>query len=361
MIKSISLKGFRNYKNAYLEIIDKINFLVGDNGQGKTNFLEAIYLLSFIKSFRKSTDKELVCDNEAAYYIKGEFINEEISSIEIGFDKKNKLVKVNGKRINSLKEILGKLNVILFSDKDIDLIYLGPSIRRRYIDSILSIVDLSYFDALSSYQKVLKQRNAALKAYQTRQSDKNSVKVWDDQLIYFGSILTKRRAIFINEINKICNAEFPKFTSGKLSMELKYKSRIHSDEDESIRFKYLLEKEFNREVSFGNTIIGPHRDDMLIKDKKKLLKSHASKGQARAAALLLRLAQMLYIEKFKKYYSILLLDDILLDLDKNNKKIFLDIIGDKRQCFFTATSKEEFTKMKGSLFQVNEGSIRNSL
>lgn len=362
MIKNVSIKSFRNYSNVDVEIGGKINILVGENGQGKTNFLETIYLMSFLKSFRKAPDKELIPHNNDYYYVKGQFENEEVNQIEIGYNKTSKNVKINGSKLNTLVEGIGKINVVLFSDKDIELLYSSPSLRRQFLDMTLSVVDNEYLNALLNYKNVLKTRNAAIRQYweQNRNRDKELIKIWDKQFISSGSVLIKKRINFINEIEDFCREIFPVFTNDNLDMHLKYKTGIdYSDDIDEIKekFKVKLDNELDNDLKYGYSTTGPHRDDIKILDNKNLLKKFASKGQARAACLILKLTQMKYFEKHKNRKAILLLDDILLDLDKKNKNNFLNILGEDRQCFFTSTSLDEFKNIDGVVYKVKNGNI----
>ncbi len=357
MIKSIIFKNFRNYSFCEVNAQNKVNMLIGENGQGKTNFLEAIYYMSYMRSFRKSQDNELIPHGENHFYFKGEFENENVETIEIGYDRKTKSIKINGVKPQTILKAVGKINVTLFSDTDIELIHSGPSVRRSFLDSTLSVVDENYLHDLYNYKKVLKMRNAAIKNYFLKKGDKNGIHAWDSGLVKYGSGLIEKRTGFIEEISGICRELYPVFTKGKMEMNLDYSPGINFTNDIRISFFDEINNSVEQDFKKGSTTKGPHRDDIMVKDKNKLLKKYASKGQARAAALILRLAQMKYIEKHKNKKCILLLDDILLDLDSENKSNFLNILGDQRQCFFTATSENDFKNISGSIYFVNAGNI----
>lgn len=359
MISEIWLKSFRNYKNLNLELLSGIHLLVGKNGQGKSNFLEAIYLFSYLKSFRKSSDKELIPHSSQHYYLKGAFENEDIQSIEMGYESNGKAIKMDGKKTAAIMEAVGKIRTVLFSDTDIELLYGAPVVRRSYMDATLSVTDKNYLYSLHHYKKVLKMRNAAIKSFLEGKGNKDSVRAWDNQLIRYGSYIITRRNDFIENIAKICRNLYPRFTTHQLEMNLKY-SPSFKWENDSIEKTYenYLEKEFTQELRKATTLLGPHRDEISIKNKNFLLKKFASKGQARAACLILKLAQLEYLEKNRDAKCILLLDDVLLDLDNENKRNFIQILGSERQCFFTATSVEEFCGLQGRLYEVKEGNIR---
>ncbi len=342
-ITELIIDNYRNYKKQHLRFSQSYNFIIGDNGQGKTNLIEAIYMLSMAKSFRINTDKDLIKKGEEYFYLKGMFYSDEyketIQDIELGYNKQNKKAKINGVVQKRLSDWIGTLKTVVFLNQDIELILGSASNRRKYMDMVISLSNHQYLINLQKYIKALKNRNKLLK------EEKEIFDIYDEQLIQYGSNIAYKRIQFFNEIKQIAKETFKQINPDITNFKLEYKanlgktlsknSEIKLEEIESI-YKELLVKNKDRARLYKRTLTGIHLDDFNIKNNKEMFKKFASQGQVRAGALTLKMIAINHIEKTSGEKVILLLDDILLDLDSVKKNFFLTLVED-HQCFFTST------------------------
>ncbi len=340
-ITDLHITNYRNYSQQNLTFSSHYNFIIGDNGQGKTNLIEAIYILGMAKSFRISTDKDLVKKGENFFYVKGLYhINgrDDKDILELGYDKTRKNAKYNGQVQKRLSDFVGNLKTIVFLNQDIELILGSASNRRRYMDMVISLSDRNYLDILQNYNKVLKNRNRYLK------DEKPIYNLYDEQLIRYGSEIISKRLNFFDEIKDYARDIFNSINPDITDFNLQYKPNLgkHIREDnpdiDEIKSRYegALEKNRQRDIVNKTTVTGPHRDDFNIKNRREMFKKFASQGQKRVGALTLKIIAMKHIERASGQRVIMLLDDILLDLDSAKKDLFLELVKD-HQCFFTST------------------------
>jgi len=345
-LKKLILKNFRNYSDISVQFSITNNLLIGENGQGKTNILEAIYLLGMMKSFRPVSDKDIIKQNGDSYFIKGIFEDGmEESAISIGVHKKKKQVKQNETVVQKISSLVGNAKMVVFTHSDIDLIIGSPSIRRKYLDIALSLASKPYFKLLQNYHKVLKQRNKALKG--GREPDIELITIWDNQLIEFGSEVIAIRKAFFDPINEMTKELYHQLNFDMTDFHLIYHSSLGKcTESNSIAdlFQKKLVENRDREIQYKQTLFGPHKDDFSIRNGRVDFKRFASQGQCRAGALTLKLAMTKYVEQISQNKAMLLLDDVLLDLDEQKKNAFLELV-DGRQNFFTATSMHGLAKI----------------
>ncbi|OGH21473.1 MAG: hypothetical protein A2958_01545 [Candidatus Levybacteria bacterium RIFCSPLOWO2_01_FULL_38_13] len=336
ILKSLVLQNFRNYEKAQFNFDKDTIIIVGPNTSGKTNFAEAIYLLSTGKSFKAEKDKELIEFGEDSCAISGLIESQETDGkLEITLAKKDggsdlgiaKKYRVNGvsKRII---DFAGNLTLVLFSPEDLDIIIGGPNLRRNLLDNLLEQVDRDYRNATIVYTKALRQRNALLD--RVRESGERQEKLfeyWDNLLIDNGEVITKKREEFIQFINNSSKEIFDFVAFYDKSM---------------ISAARLLQYK-DAEVGAGVTLVGPHRDDisfsMLSGNSLHDIKSFGSRGQQRLTILQLKLIELLFIEKIIGQKPILILDDIFSELDTEHIKLVFEMVG-KQQTFITTTHKE---------------------
>ena len=335
-IESLELSNYRNYKNLYMDYSPKTNLLFGNNAQGKTNILEAIYICAAGRSHRGSKDKEEIKFGEDEAHIK---ININKNNINYRIDihlKKNrpKGIAINGIPIKKTSELLGIFNVVFFSPEDLSIIKNGPLERRRFLDMELCQLNSLYVHSLICYNKILIQRNKLLKDFNFIKESKETLDILDIQLIKYGKEIIRYREVFIDELKNIIK-KISKDISGEY-ININYEKNIEIDEYE----KKLKDKR-NEELKLKMTLIGPHRDDISFCIDGVDIRRFGSQGQQRTAALSLKLSEIELVKEKVKDTPVLLLDDVLSELDKKRQSKLLEYIGDI-QTVITCTGLEDF-------------------
>lgn len=355
-IDSLELGDFRNYEFAGVHFHNKTNILYGDNAQGKTNILEAIFVCGTTKSHKGSKDKELIRLGKEEAHIRMHLVKKEIPhKIDIHLRKsKGKGIAIDGIPVRRASELLGMINVILFSPEDLRIVKNGPSERRKFMDMELCQLDSLYLHDLGEYNKILQQRNSLLKQIYFDSSLKDTLDIWDMQLLDYGKKIIERRIQFIEDIGKIVSKLHYQLTGGKEEVELFYEPDVLVDDFEN-KLKSLREKD----LKTNTTNAGPHRDDLRFMNGEIDLRKYGSQGQQRTCALSLKLAEIELVKQITNDTPILLLDDVLSELDRNRQNYLLDSIHDI-QTVITCTGIEEFVSSRLSLdriFKVVEGTI----
>ncbi len=335
-IKEATLKNFRNYEDAYIEFSPKINLVLGNNAQGKTNLIEALYITSLGKSFRTSTDSEMIRFKEKNFRVMVEAVKKfEDVKVEIAVSKESKAVKLNGKRIKKTSELLEKIYMVVFSPEDLKIVKDEPEKRRKFIDRELCQLKPVYFSNLSKYKKVLLQRNTMLKEERPNIS---LLEIWDRELSKYGAQVIKKREEFIKKINIISASIHHGITGGKEKLSLSYESNVpvmkEMDEQEDI-FMEKLKKRCEADILHRTTSVGPHRDDLKISINGIDIRKYGSQGQQRTAALSLKLAEIKLIKEETDEDCILLLDDVLSELDEQRQSFLINSLSDI-QMFITS-------------------------
>ncbi len=336
MLKSIALHNFRSYKKSELSF-DATTLIVGPNTSGKSNLVEAIYLLSTGKSFRTDKDTQMLKFTEEVGRVKGKVDQEELEVLitngQVNGGSQYKKFLVNGVAKRRV-DFAGKLLVVLFSPQDLEIIIESPSLRRNFLDEVLEQTDRNYRVAAIAYSKALRQRNALLEvARETGQRNEKQFEYWDSLVIENGNIITAKREEFINFINTAVKDIF--------GFVVEY--------DKSLISKERLLQYEREEVAAGVTLVGPHRDDFRVlmfngEDKTAHdVKFYGSRGQQRLAILQLKMLQLLFIEKLLGERPLLLLDDIFSELDEGHIELILEEIG-KQQTIITTTHEEFIPK-----------------
>lgn len=360
----LELLNFRNYQKLELKLNDKINIFVGENAQGKTNILEAIYFLSALKSHRTSRDKELIYWNKEKAYIKGE-INKNLGRYKLEFlldMNGKKMMKLNGVGLNKSSEILGTLNSVVFSPEDLRLIKDGPAQRRKFIDNELCQIRPKYHYILGQYNKVLMQRNNILKSIYSSPSLKTTLEVFSEQLADYGSIIIQNRVEFIKKLSLIARLIHRKITDGKEELEVVYKTDVNTSLGQNNIKQELINYYINgidEDVKKGFTLKGPHKDDLIIYINGIDVRNFGSQGQQRTAALSLKLSELEIIKSEVGEYPVLLLDDVLSELDPNRQFFLLNSLKDI-QTIITCTSTRDIDIKKfgeKSVFEVKKGTV----
>lgn len=353
-IKKIKLENFRNYDSQEIILNEKTNIIFGDNAQGKTNILEAIFLCSLGKSFRTNKDQELIKENK----------NE--AKIEIEYQKNNKKEKINADisdkkkflfndiQLKKTSEIIGKLNVVLFTPEDIEILRNEPIKRRRFLNIMISQLRPLYVHILNQYNKVLEQRNNYLKQIKYENKKPENLEIWNLQLATLGIKIYNYRKEFIEKINKKIEKIHLDSTEDKEKIEIKYKTNIKNIES----FMEELKNNQSMDIKRGYTSIGIHRDDFEIYINNKNISIYGSQGQQRSSIISLKLAEAEVVFDEIEEYPILLLDDFMSELDKKRVQGFIKNIKNN-QVLITCTDKINIDNMVYNLYKVTNANIEN--
>ena len=363
-IKTLQLKDFRNYEQLSLEFSDGINILYGDNAQGKTNILEAIYLMATTKSHRGAIDKEVLRFGTNEAHIKGEVFRDGATwRIDMHLQRgRSKGIAIDGQRIKKASQLVGKIPTVLFSPEDLAIVKDGPSQRRRFIDMELCQLNESYLYNLARYNRVIQQRNKLLKDIYEHPEQKPLLDVEDKQLVVYGKEIIRFRQIFLDQVREIIAPIHDKLTGEEERLTLTYEPHVAEDD-----FEAALASARDRDVILKQTTVGPHKDDFAFYVARKGvpggavdIRHYGSQGQQRTASLSLKLAEIEIVKRSKKENPVLLLDDVLSELDKSRQKALLDEIGEI-QTIITCTGYDEFVNSRlkiDRLLHVQNGTVQ---
>lgn len=362
-LKSLSLLNFKNYEEANLAFSNEVNCFVGNNGEGKTNLLDAIHYLSFCKSYFNPIDSQNIRFEQDFFMLRGGFENgdkEDVISCALKRGQK-KQVKRNKKEYQRLADHIGLFPVVMITPNDSELITEGSEIRRKFIDSIISQYDRGYLENLISYNKALSQRNALLKRfYEGRYFEADTLEVWDLQLVELGKRIHTGRKEFLANFIPLFQDYFAFISQGKDEVTLNYKSHLN-DAD----FGDVLKDAQQKDRAVQYTTVGIHKDDLLFQISGHPIKKFGSQGQQKSYLIALKLAQFDCIKQVKESHPILLLDDIFDKLDKSRVKRLMELVSDHKfgQIFITDTNRErvpdlfEEIEVEFKLFTIENGAV----
>jgi DNA replication and repair protein RecF len=368
-LERVLCRNFRNFEELMIDLNPNLNIFLGANGQGKTNFLEAIYLMATANSHRSSITSEMINWEEEKALVQLLLRRREGKiKLAMRLEKSGRQVEINDNPLDKVKELLGYLNAVLFSPEDLKLVKEGPSHRREFIDLEISQVSRYYNHLLSKYDHLLKQRNNLLKSIRDgRSTDREMLSVWDEQLAAVGSKIILKRIEVIDKLKILARLSQRKITEGRENLEMEYdislnnfSKKLGEAELRELFIDSLIEKR-DQEISRGYTVIGPHRDDLILKVNEMDLRKYGSQGQQRTAALALKLAELEFMKSETGEYPVLLLDDVFSELDGLRRKALINIIADKIQTIITATDGENLSGLKNNsynVYQVNKGRIK---
>ena len=352
-IKKIKINNFRNYKNEEINLSKGINIFYGDNAQGKTNIIEAIFLGGFGKSFRTAKDKEMI------------MIGSQESEIELNYEKidrsgkikinlgNKKNIFINDIKIKKLSELLGKINIVIFNPDDINILKGGPQNRRRFLDIMISGLKPNYMYNLNLYIKTLEQRNNYLRQIREEKKDENLLDLWDEELIKYAEIIYKYRNEYINKIKEKIKTIHNEITNNKEDIKIEYLSECDSKE----KYRKLLKERRKLDIIKGFTTKGIHRDDFTIYIDNKKIDTYGSQGQHRTTILSLKLSELNIVKEEVGEEPILLLDDFMSELDKKRINSFLNKI-ENTQVIITCTEKINIENKKNLIYNVKEGHVK---
>ena len=358
IIKSLELENFRNYKSLNIEFDKGVNILYGDNAQGKTNILEAIYVSATTKSHKGAKDKEIINFEAEEAHIKTYLDKEGLERrVDMHLRKsKSKGIAIDTVRLKKAAQLLGLLNVVFFSPEDLSIIKDAPAQRRRFVDMELCQLDQSYLYDLNQYNKIIAQRNKLLKDMYNNQDLKNMLGIWDMQIITYGQKIIKRRRLFVDQLNEIIDEIHYKLSGGKERIKVEYAPYV--DED---NFEEMMKKAREKDIKLKSTSVGPHKDDFIFIVNGIDIRTYGSQGQQRTAALSLKLSEIELVKKITGDNPVLLLDDVLSELDSNRQNHLLNNIGDI-QTIITCTGLEDFVNNRikiNKIFKVENGVVIN--
>jgi DNA replication and repair protein RecF len=376
-LKNLHLRSFRNYVDQQVTFSAQKTILVGNNAQGKSNLLEAVELLATLKSHRANRDRELVREGAATGQIEA-ILERAYGVTELGLTLRKqgrRTAVLNKEALRRQLDFLGTLNAVQFSSLDLELVRGTPECRRNWIDALLIQLEPVYAHMLHQYERVLRQRNALLKAIRQQQEeqletssnvpDASQLQLWDEQLAAAGSRVTRRRARVLARLAPIARAWHATISKQTEVLEIKYVPNIDWTEDEPEKvqqaFRAKIERRRLAERHQGKTVVGPHRDEIEFTIDQTPARYYGSQGQQRTLVLALKLAELKLIEEVVGEPPLLLLDDVLAELDPNRQNQLLNAIGDRFQTLITTTHIGSFDAqwLKDSqILTVEAGKIR---
>ena len=373
-INKIYAVNFRNYSSCNLDFSSMINVFYGQNAQGKTNILEAIFYSSFGMSHRTFTEDDLlkISCKEMAVGVEYESFSG-VHDIKIKkyqqLGRNKKEIFLDGTKVRP-KEHYGSLNVVMFSPEDLQLVKGEPSLRRRFFDMQIAQTDPIYYDLLVKYNRVLQQRNKLLKEIRDNGGNPGQLEPWNKEFIVLATAIAKKRQLALEKLQAIAGEIYASITGNKETLTIKYELKANNGEllyPESdfsaweIFYTNKLKERERIDILRGNTGIGPHRDDIVLLLNDMSLKSFGSQGQQRSGALALKLSQLEYVRREIGEFPVLLLDDVMSELDNNRRAQLLLFIDGRVQTFITVNDRELIPELEGNAyFEIMQGSVRKA-
>lgn len=365
-LKNITLLNFKNYSSAEIQFSNTVNAFVGNNGAGKTNLLDAIYYLCLCKSYFNPIDSQHIKTNEDLFLIQGDFErNNKNEKITCGLKRnQKKQFKRNKKEYDKLANHIGLFPLVMISPNDTNLITDGSEERRKFIDNVISQTDSNYLDQLIVYNKHLLNRNALLKQVAlTRNLDVALLQILNAQLVVSGKLIFEKRQQFLTEFIPLFNQHYSYITNNAEQVALVYQSQLNGQS-----FETLLGQALEKDKILERTTVGIHKDELLFAIGDMPLKKFGSQGQQKSFLIALKLAQYSYLQKYKTFKPLLLLDDIFDKLDDLRVKKLMKMVShhDFGQIFITDTGKERVVSVfkainvEVSLFEVENGILKNA-
>ena len=364
-VENLRLINIRNYQDLYIELNKNINIFIGKNAQGKTNLIESIYMCATGRSFRTNRDREIInLKKDQAYIAANIKLGNYKKLIEIKLQKeKPKRIRINRNELKSFRELESGLYVVLFSPDDLKIIKGGPQERRNFIDNAISQLRPIYSYNLSRYKKILYQRNNLLKSNKFKGDAKSLLDLFDVQIAKVGTSILMERNRFLNALNALARDIHRQITNNREDLTIKYDCQLALDMDrERIEDAYLelLKKNMDRDLEYGTTSIGPHRDDFIAYLDGKDVRIFGSQGQQRTVVLSLVLSEVELIRNEIGSYPVLLLDDVFSELDDERRNYLVKFFG-KMQTFITLTDGENIKSMENldkTIYHIEDGKLK---
>ncbi len=358
-LNHLSLKNFRSYSELELPLNKGITIFIGRNGEGKTNIVESILYLGFLSSHRTSSDQPLVQLGNSSAYIRAKIDNGEreiLIELEVNAEKANR-ARINQNPVRSQRELYGILQAIYFSPEDLDLVRGDPSERRRFIDQLLILRSPRMAGVIADYERAIRQRNSLLKS----RSSLGSLESWDQQVATFGGEIIAARLTTLNELMPIFTDVYREISPEKTAC-ITYKSSIENSSTLPSENTALILERFkevrNQEIDRGLTLVGPHRDDLLLMLADHFVKGYASHGESWSIALSLKLASYQLLQD-DGLQPILILDDVFSELDEERRHRLIALANSAEQTFITVAVQSDLPpELTGKLFTVKSGSVK---
>ncbi len=387
---TLSLANFRNYIRLELDLAGDSLVFVGNNAQGKSNLLEAIYCLATTKSFRAGSDRELinwdVASDDVAFAKIGAVISRVTGSVRLDLSISCSEQRADGTpvspvgkrfRVNGLPrrafDVLGQVNVVHFAPQDVDLIIGTPSVRRRYIDITIAQVDSRYVRTLAHYGKVLIQRNHLLRRIRDREAHRDQLSFWDDELVNAGAYIVMQRMETVRALARFAHESHRDLALQRELLEITYRGTVADDRwsvsvDDRLAaiaesFRSALAGAIEREITSGMTLIGPHRDDLAFAIDRHDCATFGSRGQQRTVALALKVAEGSFIHSATGEWPILLLDDVMSELDRARRERVLASVMPGQQVLLTTTDIESVERSfvdRARVYEISQGTVRSA-
>jgi DNA replication and repair protein RecF len=359
----LKLASFRNLKNLELEPGAKFNVFYGNNGQGKTNLLESIYLLATMKSFKQAKNAELIAFGAEFALVKGVVERDRIKrEISLLLEKQGKKAKIDAKLATRVDDFFGNLNVVVFTPEEISMVRGGPDLRRRYLDRAVFTCDLDYLGAYHDYAKILRNRNALLK-----NNESFGLEVWTQQLVRSALTVIERRKEYLREIEKLLQGFYSEISGNDETVQIEY--RLHGVDEEAFRedpegaLSLALARHAGEERRRGTTVIGPHRDDLYFGLNGSSTRHFASQGQQRCFVLALKMAEIEFIAKRFEAPPVLLLDDMTSELDRERNHNLMEFLKKRDMQVFITTTALQNVALEGMenhrTFRISKGEVLN--
>ncbi|OQX87097.1 DNA replication/repair protein RecF [candidate division KSB1 bacterium 4484_87] len=363
-INSLELTNFRNLHQQAIQFGEKKNFFIGNNAQGKTNLLEAIYLLCLTKSFRTNHDKEAISFSAEQYIIKGDFTLDNGNPQRIVLacsHKEGKQLSLNRKRVNRVADFIGDLPIVISSPDEYEITIGPPPERRKFFDILISQLDRRYLHYLVEYLRIVKQKSAILQQWkQEKTSNAKIIDPWNERLAEIGAQIIYRRHQFTYKLSLHLNQIYASLTQTREKLEISYQPNLKFQESDDIQkiFHDELNINLSKEIQRGVCLIGPHRDDFIFKVNDHELKKYGSRGQHKTVLIALALAEYDLIYSLKNEKPIILIDDLFSELDNEREKLILKKLTQTGQVFLTGTEIQANTaNEQAAFFFVEDGKV----
>ena len=361
-VNRLALINFRNYKKQVFDFYDHINLIIGKNAQGKTNLIEALYLLSLSKSFRTRIHKEMIFFDENFTKIVGIITTKQRKKeLQLVLSDDGKRAKIDGNDILKTSEFVGVLNVVVFTPDDLSLVKGSPSLRRKFMDIELSKINKYYLSSYNQYHKLLKERNLYLKQLQIKNKFTNDtyLDVLSEQMAALQVKLIKERKVFLDKLNYYASSIYQQISNSKEFLTIEY-ACFYDENDEKLYDNILrkYQKNVEKDIRYAKTSDGIHKDDFTMKLNQKDALLYASQGQQRSIVLSLKIGLVSLIYEIINEYPVLLLDDVLSELDIHRQNQLLNLINQDIQTFITSTSLDHIKHevlLKAKRFYIKEG------
>ncbi len=355
-VKNLRVENFRNIKNIELFPCDEVNILFGQNAQGKTNLIEALWLCSGARSFRDSKEKDLIKFGEKKSEINTQFFaNNREQNIKLEISEKKKFL-LNKTDVKSSSDLIGIYNVVIFSPDHLSLIKSGPEMRRKFLDDSLCRLKSGAKGLVNEYKRVVVQRNALLKE-NVQNPNKDMLDFWNNLLAEYGAKLCRQRQKYLEAIKPYATQFYNGLTEENETLDLKYEGEKYSFDDGKELLLKDIEKNMAEDEKYLTTTVGPHRHDLFVTINGISARNFGSQGQQRSAAISLKLAESSFMNEFFGEQPIVLLDDVMSELDKSRQDYILNRLKG-RQVFITCCDADQISKMTGGkCFEIEKGNL----